>query len=257
MNTLEPNTASALRLHEKGYIPVPMTPGTKVPAVKGWNELTHGSLTREDIIAKWAEARYGIAILTRGLIVLDVDAEDKLGLVLGNCGLEGAPICRTPSGGYHVHARIRAGVERSRTIRLNGLPIDFLVGASLAIVPPTPGYEWLGIGLPSISELPLAKVAWTRNRVRKVVRPVEPVVEGERAQIIRRARAYIANIEGAVSGQGGHNQTFRVACVLIVKFGLSIDEAWPLFKEWNESCEPPWSDAELLHKLEDALKQRK
>jgi len=35
-----------------------------------------------------------------------------------------------------------------------------------------------------------------------------------------RARAYLATIPGAVSGQGGHKHTFRVACVLRQKFGL-------------------------------------
>src|SRR5437899_6862100 len=28
------------------------------------------------------------------------------------------------------------------------------------------------------------------------------------------------------------------------------------FSKWNEQCEPPWSEKDLLHKLQDALKQR-
>ena len=67
-------------------------------------------------------------------------------------------------------------------------------------------------------------------------------------------------VSGAISGQGGHRKTFRVACKLTHQFprgfGLSIEQAWPLIKEWNEQCEPPWSDGELLHKLEDAIKKR-
>jgi hypothetical protein len=58
----------------------------------------------------------------------------------------------------------------------------------------------------------------------------------------------------AVSGQGGHNQTFTAACVLVQGFGLSHQDAWPLLKEYNERCQPPWSDKELWHKLEDAEK---
>ena len=65
---------------------------------------------------------------------------------------------------------------------------------------------------------------------------------------------------GAISGNGGHNKTFRVACNLTHPyprgFGLSLEQAWPLMKEWNEQCEPEWTDAEILHKLEDALKKR-
>jgi len=56
----------------------------------------------------------------------------------------------------------------------------------------------------------------------------------------------------AVSGQGGHNQAFAVACVLVQGFGLSPQEALPILHEYNQRCQPPWSDNELLHKLEGA-----
>jgi putative DNA primase/helicase len=40
--------------------------------------------------------------------------------------------------------------------------------------------------------------------------------------------------------------------VLIQGFGLSIDQARPLLRDWNRRCEPPWSERELEHKLQDA-----
>jgi len=67
-----------------------------------------------------------------------------------------------------------------------------------------------------------------------------------------RARAYLAHIPPAVSGQEGHNQTFIVACVLVQGFALTITEALPLLAEWNLTCVPPWTERELLHKLTDA-----
>ena len=70
---------------------------------------------------------------------------------------------------------------------------------------------------------------------------------------VLRAREYLKTIEGAVSGQRGHDTTFRVACVLTQKFGLSHEQAYPLLLEWNEKCQPKWSSKELLHKLEDSL----
>jgi hypothetical protein len=156
---------------------------------------------------------------------------------------------------------MRWGVERSRKIRIHGEPFDLLTGMSLSIVPPSVGangrpYEWLTPGLPRIEDLPLVNVAWTRERVRRAVQVVEAPAEGERALLVKRARGYLATVEGAVSGQRGHDRTFRVACVLAQKFGLSFEEAWPLLKEWSElTCEPPWSDRELEHKLSDALKK--
>ena len=41
--------------------------------------------------------------------------------------------------------------------------------------------------------------------------------------MVRRARAYLARVEGAVSGQRGHDRTMRAAGILIQKFGLTID----------------------------------
>jgi putative DNA primase/helicase len=70
-----------------------------------------------------------------------------------------------------------------------------------------------------------------------------------------RARAYLSKIEPAVSGQRGHDRTFRVACALVLGFGLAVEEALPLLTEWNERCQPPWTEKELLHKLEDADKK--
>lgn len=71
---------------------------------------------------------------------------------------------------------------------------------------------------------------------------------------IDRARAYVAAIPGAVSGAGGHDQTFSVVCSL-VRFGLSPDEAWPLLLEYNQRCQPQWSERELRHKLDDAFRR--
>jgi len=69
-----------------------------------------------------------------------------------------------------------------------------------------------------------------------------------------RARAYLAKLPYAVAGDGGHRATFAAACRL-VEFGLSFEQSAFLFAEWNEThCQPPWSEAELRHKLADAFK---
>jgi putative DNA primase/helicase len=73
--------------------------------------------------------------------------------------------------------------------------------------------------------------------------------------IISRARAYVGKIPGAVSGQNGHDATFHVACVLVCGFGLSVDDAFPILAEWNQTCQPPWSEEELRHKLDGAQRQ--
>jgi putative DNA primase/helicase len=69
-----------------------------------------------------------------------------------------------------------------------------------------------------------------------------------------RPAAYLAKIPPAIAGHRGHHQTFHAACVLVHGFDLTIDEARPLLLEWNNGCVPPWSVAELEHKLRDAQK---
>jgi hypothetical protein len=67
-----------------------------------------------------------------------------------------------------------------------------------------------------------------------------------------RARRWLAKVPGAESGKGGHDATFRVSCRLQEKFGLSKDETfWLLVTEYNPRCRPPWSEAELRHKVYD------
>ena len=74
------------------------------------------------------------------------------------------------------------------------------------------------------------------------------------ASTIDRARSYLARMEEAISGQGGHSTTFKAACVLVHGFALSVEEALPLMLEYNERCVPPWTEKELRHKLTDAAK---
>lgn len=71
---------------------------------------------------------------------------------------------------------------------------------------------------------------------------------------VDRAERYLAKCGPAISGSGGHNVTYHVACVLIGGFGLSADDARPVLQRWNSTCQPPWSDKELEHKLTDAAK---
>jgi putative DNA primase/helicase len=81
--------------------------------------------------------------------------------------------------------------------------------------------------------------------------PPSPSRHDER---LARPAAYLAKIPPAVAGQRGHDRTFHAACVLVQGFDLTIDEARPLFHQWNLGCTPPWTPAELEHKLHDALR---
>jgi P4 family phage/plasmid primase-like protien len=85
------------------------------------------------------------------------------------------------------------------------------------------------------------------------INPAEAVENQEQYDIVaRRAAGYLAKMDPAISGQGGHDQTYDAACVLIKGCNLSIAEALPILSQYNQRCEPPWNQDELLHKLESA-----
>lgn len=72
------------------------------------------------------------------------------------------------------------------------------------------------------------------------------------SDVIDRARRWLACVDPAVSGQGGHRATFRAALGLVRGFGLDQATAFALLAEYNERCQPPWSPRELVHKVREA-----
>lgn len=70
---------------------------------------------------------------------------------------------------------------------------------------------------------------------------------------VARARSYVKCIEPAVSGQGGHDQTFVTAVRVCRGFNLTEEEGVMVMREWNRSCRPPWTEKELRRKVREAL----
>lgn len=73
---------------------------------------------------------------------------------------------------------------------------------------------------------------------------------------LERGRLYLAKVPGAVQGQQGNSRTFRVAYVLVRLIGLSLADAFTLMWEWNDRCDPPWTEKELWQKLNSAQKAK-
>lgn len=67
-----------------------------------------------------------------------------------------------------------------------------------------------------------------------------------------RAAKYLESMPESVAGQHGHDKAYRAACTLVRGFNLTPEAAFPILWEWNTRCQPPWSERELQHKLEDA-----
>lgn len=100
------------------------------------------------------------------------------------------------------------------------------------------------------------ELLWLKSKFFPLPPPPAPstFTAGE-PSLIERARKYLTFVPGAISGQSGHNTTFRAACILVLGFGLGESEALALLSEWNLKCQPPWSEKELRHKVSQAGKQ--
>jgi hypothetical protein len=85
--------------------------------------------------------------------------------------------------------------------------------------------------------------------------PVVPPCSAPPSNAEERAQKYLDRCPGAVSGQGGHNDTFLVAQRLVRGFCLDEEAAYRLMLEWNRRCDPPWSERELRRKIRQAAQR--
>ena len=68
-----------------------------------------------------------------------------------------------------------------------------------------------------------------------------------------RIERYLAATPPAIAGQGGDTLTYKVACSLVNGFALPPEQALHWLRVYSTKCDPPWSESELLHKVESAL----
>lgn len=208
-----------------------------------------------------------------GVDVLDIDGEKGratlrgLGYTLEDIKALGVPMVRTgrDEGGFHAY--FIADPER-RVTSHGGDGVDAKGGgAGYVVLPPSihphtgRAYAWEQQGVPQ---------PWPAAILEAVKKNEQPVLERPKEQrpaqasrglrftgksALDRARAYIATMPGAVSGQGGHDQTFNAACRAAVDFGLGRDEVRLVLEEFNARCSPPWSEKDLEHKVDEAMKK--
>ena len=92
--------------------------------------------------------------------------------------------------------------------------------------------------------------------------PVEPTSDRERATRIARAISYLDKVPHAISGvynengQKGHDATITGLGKVIRRFALTREMAIKALIPWNQRCEPPWSQKEIEHKLDDIYKDQ-
>jgi len=125
--------------------------------------------------------------------------------------------------------------------RLIGTPSDVDAGALLAAV----GDVFARVVKERYGELPIPALSVSE----RTLRPSTDTDE----QVIRRATRYLDQMPPAISGCGGHARCYAAAVAMVHGFGIAPERSLNLLKSrYNPRCEPPWSDRELQHKVNDA-----
>lgn len=100
------------------------------------------------------------------------------------------------------------------------------------------------------------------NTTRWKVKVCEPTAYVRRAKAgscaaENRAKRYVARCTPAISGENGNNKTYSLICKLLGPteaggFGLNREQVLGALDPWNLICDPPWTEHELIRKIEHA-----
>lgn len=237
---------------------LPVQPGGKRPILKDW---TSKASSDSETIKHWIEKNpnANIGINPRGFFVLDVDPKNGGVDTLKELEAKHGPLPetatqRTPSGGFHYLFRGNIATSASklgRGLDTRGETGQFVVAPSKT---DAGKYEWVRAPWDfEIAEPP----AWLVEALKpRAAEAVDEEDTGERGffpaaspEVLEAARETLERHGPAIEGSGGDHHTFRAAAILRHDFALSEVEAWPLFVQWNETCQPPWSEEELRTKF--------
>ena len=101
---------------------------------------------------------------------------------------------------------------------------------------------------------------WLKSLLEPVVTPISKHVvvvaarEISHGDVIGRICKYLAKIPGAIQGQDGSGALYNAARIVAHDFDQPIEVAIDVLEtEYNPRCSPPWSEAEIRHKVTDAL----
>ena len=98
-----------------------------------------------------------------------------------------------------------------------------------------------------------ASVVQIRHPSRKPEAPTLPPVAPTRDNAASRAAAYLDRMPASISGANGHSAAYAAATAMVHGFELDEAEAFAiLWERFNPRCDPPWSEKEIRHKVNQA-----
>lgn len=198
-----------------------------------------------------------------GLWVLDVDAGkdgfaslEKLAKEVG--GLPDTLQADTGGGGLHLYFR-HPGPGRKVVTRTSSLGpgLDVRGDGGYVLAPPSRHisgrkYVWSRSMAPAFAPVALLERVMAAPEPMPIA-PAPAPKHGAPGDVRERARRYLGRLPASISGSGGHRACFIAAMHLVKGFELPLGDALELLEsDFNPRCQPRWSRAELVHKVESA-----
>jgi hypothetical protein len=236
-----------------------VSPG-KHPSIDAWQ--TAASIEPVVLRDWFGDERFNIGVVCglSNVAVIDIDprngGQDSIDALIAEIGPLPATVTADSGGGgtHYVYRRPTGDlISKFESTERKYPGVDLLRDGRQFLVEPSLHasgklYRWRpghGPDEIQIASLPEAWVKRIRRQVRRTTTYSGPTNDA-RAD---RARKYLAKLPPAVSGDGGHTQMFNA--VAIAMFGFDLDDATTLsvVAEYNQRCDPPFSDREIAHKL--------
>lgn len=257
--------AAAHALAARGFLIFPIKAGCKSPPlIPAWQKAATSD--QKQIVSWWTQwPDANIGIHCDDLCVIDVDPKkggyERLEKLEQEIQLDATLEVETPSGGRHIYYRSPATAVANRVDAL-GTGVDIRGKGGYVLAPGSVLHDsegnirgsYLVCVEEEICDAPEALVERLRARtVDNTVQssPRSEFVDTDADAAVERARMFLKTHPVAVEGQGGDHHTFRTIC-RVRDFGVSQDRAVDALGEWNSRCEPPWDEAGLTAKIENA-----
>ncbi len=274
MTDQPPNLLESARWYRaRGFAPIPVPAGTKVPVLKGWQTLR---LSEADL-PRHFHGTGNIGLLlgepSGWLVDVDLDCEEAVALAPEYLPSTGAKSGRPGKPLSHwwytcvgaVTRKHQDPATRKMIVELRSTGAQTVVGPGthpsgepydpLEGDPRTVDHAELAAAVAALAEAVIER----RHERKETIASQEPALGSDRFHALpddhvrRRAAAYLDRMPPAISGSGGHGQTYAAATAMVHGFGLDPEAALGLLLErYNQRCQPPWSEKELRHKVSDA-----
>lgn len=257
------------RLIANGYSVVPLKPRSKIPAIDKWNTAVLDEVTIKPFI-NYEYTEYGVGLLTKGLIVIDIDVYDEeyAALIASVCRSKGKTLERVgqhPKTAFffrgNIDKRLTSESFKDSEGRLNRVEVlgsgakDVQV-AAFGIHPITQEeYQWIGrnpleLSMDQLTELTYEEVVeiieytnhlFAKHTKKSTISNKPPTYNTHSSLTLKEASNQLQQLDPNMSRLDGWLQ---VGMALHYEFGGS-QEAFALWDEWSSSA-PSYNREDLV-----------